>query len=53
MPKNYRDQVINELYWAFNTFGEKNPRNDWQALQRGRRSSRKKRKRNFDDLSVA
>jgi histone acetyltransferase (RNA polymerase elongator complex component) len=28
MPKNYRDQVINELYWAFNTFGEKNPRND-------------------------
>ncbi len=26
MPKSYRDQVINELYWAFNTFGEKNPR---------------------------
>lgn len=23
MPKNYRDQVINELYWSFNTFGEK------------------------------
>jgi ELP3 family radical SAM enzyme/protein acetyltransferase len=26
MPKIYRDQVINELYWSFNTFGEKNPR---------------------------
>ena len=26
MPKKYRDQVINELYWGFNTFGEKNPR---------------------------
>jgi histone acetyltransferase (RNA polymerase elongator complex component) len=26
MPKNYRDQVINELYWGFNTFGDKNPR---------------------------
>lgn len=22
MPKEYRDQVINELYWGFNTFGE-------------------------------
>jgi len=21
MPKEYRDQVINELYWSFNTFG--------------------------------
>jgi len=26
MPKSYRDQVINELYWSFNTFGEKTPR---------------------------
>jgi len=26
MPKKYRDQVINELFWSFNTFGEKNPR---------------------------
>ena len=26
MPKNYRDQVMNELYWAFNIFGEKNER---------------------------
>jgi ELP3 family radical SAM enzyme/protein acetyltransferase len=26
MPKNYRDQVMNELYWGFNTFGDKNPR---------------------------
>ena len=25
MPKEYRDQVINELFWSFNTFGEKNP----------------------------
>jgi ELP3 family radical SAM enzyme/protein acetyltransferase len=26
MPKIYRDQVINELYYSFNTFGEKNCR---------------------------
>lgn len=24
MPKEYRDQVMNELYWAFNIFGENN-----------------------------
>jgi ELP3 family radical SAM enzyme/protein acetyltransferase len=26
MPKKYRDQVINELYWGFNIFGENNLR---------------------------
>ena len=26
MPKSYRDQVINELYWSFNTFGDTCPR---------------------------
>ena len=26
LPYQYREETINELYWAFNTFGQENPR---------------------------